>query len=80
VREIFRVEITTTAEQDIEEIWEYMAGDNPENALSFISNLEMQIVTLESYPFRCPIVPENEVLGTSFVNCYFADNGLFLGL
>lgn len=64
--ETFRVEITGSAEQDIEEIWDYISCDNTEDAYEFIRNLEAQILTLESYPFRCPVVPENELLGTSY--------------
>jgi len=66
VTETFRVEITSAAERDIEDIWEYIAYDNPEDASFFISNLEEQIVTLESFPFSCPLVPENELLGTGY--------------
>ncbi len=64
--ETFKVEITSNAERDIEDIWEYIGYDNPEDASFFISNLEEQIVTLESFPFRCPLVPENELLGTGY--------------
>lgn len=62
----FRVEITPTAERDIEAIWDYIAQDSPEHALAFISALEHQLQTLERFPERCPLIPENEILGTSY--------------
>jgi plasmid stabilization system protein ParE len=46
----------------VAEIWEYIAQDKP----AFILRLEEQISTLESLPKRCPLVPENELLGTAY--------------
>jgi toxin ParE1/3/4 len=66
VTEIFRVEIIASAEQDIEEIWKYIACDNSQDTSLFIINLEELFLTLESFPFRCPAVPENELLGTNY--------------
>lgn len=62
----YNVEITPAAERDVEEIWIYIAGDSPENATAFILQLEEQIGTLEKLPERCPLIPENEQLGTAY--------------
>ncbi len=62
----FRVEVTSAAEADISEIWEYIAHDDPGAASAFILRMEEQIGTLEGFPERCPLVPENELLGTSY--------------
>jgi len=62
----FKVEITQTAEKDVAEIWEYIAQDIPDAATAFIMRLEEQIGTLERFPERCPLVPENELLGTAY--------------
>ena len=62
----YKVEITRAAEGDVEEIWTYIADDSPENATAFIIRLEEQIDTLEQLPERCPLIPENEQLGTSY--------------
>jgi toxin ParE1/3/4 len=62
----FSVEITSTAEADIEDIWSYIAEDSPGAATAFILALEEQIATLESFPERCPQIPENEILGTRY--------------
>ena len=62
----FRVRITRTAEHDIEEAWTFIAQDSPEEAEKFVSCLEAQIETLERFPERCPLIPENEILGTRY--------------
>jgi len=62
----YNVEITAAAERDVEEIWTYIADDSPENATAFILRLEEQLDTLEQLPERCPLIPENEQLGTSY--------------
>jgi plasmid stabilization system protein ParE len=62
----FKVEITETAEADVAEIWEYIAQDKPHAATAFVQRLEEQIATLERSPERCPLVPENELLGAAY--------------
>jgi plasmid stabilization system protein ParE len=62
----FKVDITEVAEADVAEIWEYIARDKPDAATAFILRLEEQISTLESLPERCPLAPENELLGTAY--------------
>ena len=62
----FNVEIAPAAERDVEEIWDYIAADSLENATAFIVCLEEQIDTLEQIPERCPLIPENEQLGTAY--------------
>jgi toxin ParE1/3/4 len=62
----FRVRITRTVERDIEEAWSFIAEDSAEEAEKFIHRLEEQVKTLESLPERCPLIPENEILGTHY--------------
>jgi toxin ParE1/3/4 len=62
----FRVSITRAAESDIEQAWSFIAQDSPETANKFISRLEEQIETLEIFPNRCALIPENEILGTRY--------------
>ena len=62
----FRVDITKAAEADVTEIWEYNAQDKPDAATAFVLRLEEQIRTLERFPERAPLVPENELLGTAY--------------
>jgi plasmid stabilization system protein ParE len=62
----YRVRITRASERDIEEIWTFIANDSPEEADKFIRRLEEQIETLEKFPERCSLIPENEILGTRY--------------
>ena len=48
------------------ETWEQIAQDKPAAATAFILQMEEQISTLEDSPERCPLVPENELLGTAY--------------
>lgn len=67
----YSIEITRVAERDIEAIWDYIADDNPENASAFIMRLETQIEMLEQFPERCPLIPENEFLGSAYRHLLF---------
>lgn len=60
------VDITAAAEADVAEIGEYIAQDKPDAATAFVLQLEEQISTLERFPERCPLVRENELLGTAY--------------
>jgi len=73
VRKKYRVDITASAETDIAEIWDYITQDNPDSAAAFIKRLEEQIGTLEGFPERCPPVPENEFLGTTYRHLLFGN-------
>lgn len=62
----FKVEITISAERDLEALWDYIAEDSPRKAAGFISKLEKEAKSLVSFPERCPLIPENEMLGTRY--------------
>ena len=69
--EKYRVDITAAAEADTAAIWDYIAQDNPDAATAFMLRLEEQIGTLERSPKRCPLVTENELLGTAYRHLLF---------
>lgn len=69
----FRVSITHAAESDIDQAWSFIAQDSPEAADKFISQLEEQIETLEIFPSRCALIPENEILGTRYRHMVYGD-------
>jgi len=50
----------------VAEIWEYIAQDKSDAATAFLLRLEEQIRTLERFPERAPLAPENELLGTAY--------------
>ena len=62
----FQVKITQTAEEDIEDIWTFIAADNEEAATKFVRELERQASKLARYPERCPLIPENELLDARY--------------
>ncbi len=62
----FQVRIARQAENDLAEIWAYIAGDSVDDANQFILKLEKRMKTLANSPRRCSLVPENEILGTRY--------------
>jgi toxin ParE1/3/4 len=62
----FRVRIARAAERDIEGIWTFITQDSPVSADRFIRRIEHQADTLERFPERCPLIPENLLLGTRY--------------
>ena len=62
----FVVNLAQRAEQDLEEIWSFIAADNPDEATRFVLRLERQLEKLERFPERCPLIPENELLHTRY--------------
>lgn len=54
------VDITVTAENDLEEIGDYIAQDNPTRALSFILELRDKCLSLSDMPYGFPLVPRYE--------------------
>ena len=62
VKKIFKISITKSARDDIEEIWQYIALDNIKTATKFIDKIERAIFSLETFPERNPLIPEYEIL------------------
>ena len=62
----FEREIAESAEEDLENIWRYIGQSDIKAAQTFVQSLEKQILTLEKFPYRCPEIPENDILGTQY--------------
>lgn len=62
----YQVRVTAAAQRDMEDIWRYIAQDHPHKAEQFTNKLEQHIQTLETFPERCPIIPENNFLETNY--------------
>lgn len=62
----FRVEITAAAQSDIQEIFQYIAAGNQTAAINLIQEIERQIDSLETFPLRCPVIPESFELGVEY--------------
>jgi len=69
----FKVKITRAAEMDIQTIWSFISADSSANADRFIVELEKQLNTLEHFPHRCPLIPENEHWGTRYRHLLYGD-------
>ena len=69
----FGVRFTQKAEQDVEEIWTFIAQDSVDEATRFIRQLNKHINTLERFPLRCPLIPENEVMHSSYRHLIHGD-------
>jgi plasmid stabilization system protein ParE len=54
------VELSDTAESDLEQIADYIARDNPRRALSFVQELRGKCEALACNPLSFPLVPRYE--------------------
>lgn len=69
----FRVRISEIAEKDLDEAWSFISEDSLEAASRFLLHLEEQVSTLETFPARCPLIPENELIGTQYRHLIYGD-------
>ncbi|MEM9539319.1 MAG: type II toxin-antitoxin system RelE/ParE family toxin [Cyanobacteria bacterium P01_E01_bin.42] len=61
---VFRVEISPSALQDIENILIWMTENYPEIAEEWYFGILDAIQTLNKFPNRCSLAPENEEIGS----------------
>ena len=57
------VHLSVEAEHDLEVIGDFIAGDNPARALSFVRELRVKCLGLGEMPERFPLVPRYEDVG-----------------
>jgi toxin ParE1/3/4 len=69
----FAVSFSKKAEEDLEEIWSFIAADSPDNATKFVMNLEKQVESLGRIPERCPLIPEDAVLRGKYRHLIYGD-------
>jgi len=69
----FLVRIARTAEADTEDLWNFIAQDNPDAADRFVQELLKQVATLERFPARCALIQENELMGTTYRHLLYGD-------
>jgi plasmid stabilization system protein ParE len=58
-----KVWLTRQAEADLEHIGDFIAQDNPERALTFITELREKCLTLAEFPEAFPLVPRYQQFG-----------------
>jgi toxin ParE1/3/4 len=61
----YQVNLTQQAQNDLEQIFYYIAADSINNAENFVVQLE-KVYSLEIFPDRHPLIPENEFFGTDY--------------
>jgi len=62
----YQVRVTQQAQDDLEQIYYYIADDSVNNATNFLLQLEKKIYSLEAFPDRNALIPENEFFGTDY--------------
>ena len=62
----YRVNLTEQAQNDLERIFYYIADDSVDNAANFVLQLEKKVCSLENFPERNPLIPENEYFDTDY--------------
>jgi plasmid stabilization system protein ParE len=67
----YHVEITSTAERDIQRNHDYIARDKPRAAADWVREIRRQIRSLALMPMRCEIIPEAEDLGIEYRHIIF---------
>jgi len=66
VTEKYKVNLTLHAQNDLEQIFDYIAAESISNAANFILELEKKVHSLHTFPERHPLIPENEYFGTDY--------------
>jgi toxin ParE1/3/4 len=66
VTETYKVYLTRHTQDDLAHIYDYIAADNPKNAVDFVFQLEAKVYSLETFPEHHPLIPENEFFGTDY--------------
>lgn len=69
----YNITIVKTAEDDLDEIWNYISIDSINSAANFINEIEERIYSLENFPLRNPLMPENEILGSKYRHLIYKD-------
>jgi toxin ParE1/3/4 len=71
VKKKYQVNLSQQSQNDLEQIFYYIADDSIVNASNFIFQLEKKVYSLESFPDRHPLIPENEFFGTDYRHLIF---------
>jgi len=62
----YKLILTQHAQRDLEHIFDYIAADSVNNAARFVTGLEKKVYSLETFPERHPLIPENVFFGTEY--------------
>ena len=59
----YSVALTRTAEENLDQIFRFIAADNVPAARKFIAGMRTAIMRLSQHPKRCPMAPEDGMDG-----------------
>ncbi len=62
----YQVNLSQQAQNDLEHIYYYIADDSINKAENFVLQLEKNVYSLEIFPERHPLIPENEFFGIDY--------------
>ena len=62
----YKVNLTQNAQNDLEHIFYFISSDSINNAANFLLELEQKVYSLDTFPERNPLIPENEFFGTEY--------------
>jgi len=62
----YKVNISRNAQNDLEHIFFFIAEDSINNAKKFVLELEKKIYSLDTFPERFALIPENIFFGTNY--------------
>jgi len=62
----YKINISRSAQMDLEQIFFYIADDSINNAKEFVLELEKKIYNLDTLPERFALIPENIFFGTNY--------------
>ncbi len=63
---IYQLNLTQQAQNDLEQIFYYIANDSVNNAANFVLQIEKKVYSLENFPDCNPFIPENEFFSTDY--------------
>lgn len=70
----YRIDTTHgSAETDIENIFNYIAVDSPQNAVKWYFDVKEKIQTLDTMPERCPVAPESRYVNFTVYHLIFGN-------
>jgi toxin ParE1/3/4 len=67
----YKVVVSPTAEADLDDIFRFIALDNPKAARKFIAALRTKVEALAQMPARCPAAPEDGLGGLEIRHLIF---------
>ena len=62
----YKILLARQAQNDLAEIYDYIAADSPANGAAFVLGLEKKVLSLTALPERASLIPENSQLGTRY--------------